>query len=96
MVSWADRIAYVCHDWEDAVLTGIVTPTMLPAEVRERCGDRRGQQLGSFIDALVATVLRCGRIAMDSSDGRGPGGVPRLQLRARLPSPGLRRRRASR
>src|SRR5580704_13380034 len=25
VVSWADRIAYVCHDWEDAVLTGIVT-----------------------------------------------------------------------
>ena len=21
VVSWADRIAYVCHDWEDAVLT---------------------------------------------------------------------------
>ena len=64
VVSWADRIAYVCHDWEDAVVTGIVTPAMLPAEVRERCGDRRGQQLGSFIDALVATVLGSGRIAM--------------------------------
>ena len=24
VVSWADRIAYVCHDWEDAVLAGIV------------------------------------------------------------------------
>jgi dGTPase len=64
VVSWADRIAYVCHDWEDAVLTGIVTPAMLPGEVRERCGDRRSQQLGSFIDALVATVLRGGRVAM--------------------------------
>ena len=26
VVSWADRIAYVCHDWEDAVLAGIVAP----------------------------------------------------------------------
>jgi dGTPase len=64
VVSWADRIAYVCHDWEDAVLAGIVIPAMLPGEVRERCGERRSQQLGSFIDALVATVLRCGRVAM--------------------------------
>ena len=65
-MSWADRIAYVCHDWEDAVATGIVTPSLLPAEVRERCGERRGQQLGTFIDALVATVLATGRIGMDA------------------------------
>jgi len=65
VVSWADRIAYVCHDWEDAVLTGIVTPALLPAIVRERCGERRGPQLGAFIDALVGTVAATGRIAMD-------------------------------
>ena len=64
MVSWADRIAYVCHDFEDAVRSGIVTPEALPAVVRERCGDRRGEQLGTFIDALVATTLRTGRVGM--------------------------------
>ncbi len=65
VVSWADRIAYVCHDWEDAVAAGIVTPALLPAEVRQRCGERRSQQLGAFIDALVATVVTTGRIGMD-------------------------------
>ena len=30
VVSWADRIAYVCHDFEDAVKSGIVTPSALP------------------------------------------------------------------
>ena len=64
VVSWADRIAYVCHDFEDAVKSGIVTPNALPPLVRERCGDRRSQQLGTFIDALVATVLATGRIGM--------------------------------
>ncbi|HEV8298442.1 MAG TPA: HD domain-containing protein, partial [Acidimicrobiales bacterium] len=34
VVSWADRIAYVCHDFEDAVLAGVVTPAMLPPVVR--------------------------------------------------------------
>ena len=38
VVSWADRIAYVCHDFEDAVAAGIVTPEMLPPLVAERCG----------------------------------------------------------
>jgi dGTPase len=65
VVSWADRIAYVCHDFEDAVRSGIVTPAALPAIVRERCGDRRGRQLGTFIDALVTTTLRTGRVGMD-------------------------------
>jgi dGTPase len=65
VVSWADRIAYVCHDFEDAVRSGIVTPAALPQLVRERCGDRRGEQLGTFIDGLVATTLRTGRIGMD-------------------------------
>ncbi len=64
VVSWADRIAYVCHDFEDAVWSGIVTADALPAVVRERCGDGRGRQLGIFIDALVSTVLDSGRIAM--------------------------------
>jgi dGTPase len=64
VVSWADRIAYVCHDFEDAVRSGIVTPAALPTVVRERCGDRRGRQLGTFIDALVGTTLRTGRVGM--------------------------------
>src|SRR5437016_4969029 len=27
VVAWADRIAYVCHDFEDAVNAGIVSPS---------------------------------------------------------------------
>ncbi len=64
VVSWADRIAYVCHDFEDAVKSGIVTPSALPELVRRRCGDQRSQQLGTFIDALVSTILAHGTIGM--------------------------------
>jgi len=65
VVSWADRIAYVCHDFEDAVSTGIASQERLPTIVLERCGPRRGTQLGSFIDAMVSTALSTGRIGMD-------------------------------
>jgi dGTPase len=64
VVSWADRIAYVCHDFEDAVAAGIVTPAMLPDLVVERCGRRRGQQLGAFIGGVVEAVARTGRVGM--------------------------------
>jgi dGTPase len=65
VVSWADRVAYVCHDWEDAVLTGIVSPHQLPLIVRDLCGERRSAQLGAFIHALVAATLRSGQVGMD-------------------------------
>ena len=67
VVSWADRIAYVCHDFEDAVRAGIVTPAMLPQSVLERCGDRRSLQLGGFINAVVGASLASGEIGMDDS-----------------------------
>ena len=63
--SWADRVAYVCHDWEDAVVTGIVSPHQLPAAVREFCGQRRSMQLGAFIHGLVNATLRSGQVGMD-------------------------------
>jgi dGTPase len=66
VVSWADRVAYVCHDFEDAVSAGIVDTEELPALVRERCGVRRGQQLGSFINAMIRTVHSTGVIGMDA------------------------------
>ncbi len=64
VVSWADRIAYVCHDWEDAVSAGIVTSAQLPDEVRALCGTARSSQLGAFIDAVVDAVTATGRIGM--------------------------------
>jgi dGTPase len=64
VVSWADRIAYVCHDWEDAVSAGIVTPAMLPEIVRERCGETRSHQLRSFISGVTSATLTSGRVGM--------------------------------
>lgn len=64
VVSWADRIAYVCHDFEDAVSAGIVTPAMLPDEVRDRCGETRSAQLGAFIGGMLAAIGATGRIGM--------------------------------
>ena len=66
VVSWADRIGYVCHDFEDAVLAGIVDQRELPDAVAARCGTSRGAQLGAFIDAVVATALATGTVGMDA------------------------------
>jgi len=66
VVSWADRIAYVCHDFEDAEHTGIVAAHELPELVRERCGTTRRDQLAVFIGGVVTASSLGGRIGMDA------------------------------
>ena len=64
VVSWADRIAYVCHDFEDAVYAGIVTAKDLPDIVRRRCGTTRREQLSAFIGGMIEAARVTGRIGM--------------------------------
>jgi dGTPase len=63
-VAWADRIAYVCHDFEDAVRAGILVPDDLPAAVRDVVGPRRSQQIGAFVLAVLDAIERTGRVGM--------------------------------
>jgi len=64
VVAWADRIAYVCHDFEDAVSAGIVAADELPPLVRERCGDRRSTQIAQFIAGVVSATTSSGSVSM--------------------------------
>jgi dGTPase len=64
VVAWADRIAYVCHDFEDAVDAGVVHPRELPAAVAEVVGHDRRSQLHGFITAMVDTIADTGVVAM--------------------------------
>lgn len=66
VVSWADRVAYVCHDFEDAVTAGVVRPDDLPEQVRSFCGTSRRMQLAGFIGAMISATERTGRIGMTS------------------------------
>lgn len=68
VVSWADRIAYVCHDFEDAVAARVVTPDQLPAIVRDRIGVDRSTQLGTLIRAMISATAETGRIGMINHD----------------------------
>jgi dGTPase len=64
VVAWADRIAYVCHDFEDACRAGILTPEDLPSEVVDVVGTRRSAQIGAFVLAVLDAIDRTGRVGM--------------------------------
>src|SRR3954463_5520128 len=61
VVSWADRIAYVCHHFGGPFAAGPVGPEELPPVVRARCGARRSQQLHAFINGLIRAAADTGR-----------------------------------
>ncbi len=67
VVSWADRIAYLCHDFEDAVDAGVVRADDLPDAVAVLCGPTRRLQLHSFIRALVTSTVGNGSVGMDTA-----------------------------
>jgi dGTPase len=64
VVAWADRIAYVCHDFEDAVGAGILTPADLPDAVTDVVGRTRSQQIEHFVVAVLDAIDRTGHVGM--------------------------------
>jgi len=52
-VRFADRIAYINHDLDDAIRAGILKPEDVPLRVREKCGDRNSQRINAIITDLV-------------------------------------------
>jgi dGTPase len=66
VVSWADRIGYVTHDYNDAVREGIVESADLPRSVRELGGTTQSSQIRAFVRAMVETAERTGKLGMSS------------------------------
>lgn len=73
VVRWADRIAYCCHDLEDAASAGVVDPTAVPPSVAEVLGIRRSNQLRTLVEGLVETITSTGRIALSDSQATALG-----------------------
>ncbi len=66
VVSWADRVAYVCHDFEDACRAGIVTTRMLPEIVKTRLGIEKGHQLNVLITDIIHTTSQVQKVGMST------------------------------
>ena len=63
-VRFADRIAYLSHDAEDAVRAGILRPDDFPNTVLDVLGPPTGRWIGTMIDAVLEYSAATGTIAM--------------------------------
>jgi dGTPase len=51
---WADRIAYVSHDVDDAIRAGVLTEDDIPQNVRDVLGPTRRERLDAMVRSIVA------------------------------------------
>ena len=68
VVAWADRIAYVCHDFEDAVDAGIINAGDLPRDITDVLGTGRRSQLHALITAMVDTISVTGTVSLRTAE----------------------------
>ncbi len=53
IVKFADRIAYINHDIDDACRAGILRREEIPNELREVLGDSHGQRIDTMVNAVI-------------------------------------------
>lgn len=53
IVRYADQIAYIHHDMDDAVRAGILAESDVPLEIRQILGETRGERLDRLVAALI-------------------------------------------
>jgi len=70
LLSWSDRCAYLAHDADDAIRSGIIAAADLPRSVRELCGTRQSTQIRAFVGALIRSIETTGKVGMDEEMAR--------------------------
>jgi dGTPase len=71
-VRYADRIAYLSHDAQDAVRAGVLEPADLPARARAVFGEPGSAMVGAMIEAVVDGSLDPGNEAGSVVMAPGP------------------------
>ena len=53
IVKTGDRIAYLCHDYDDALRAGLLQPTDLPATARQVLGDNPSTMITTMVEDMI-------------------------------------------
>ena len=71
IVRYADQIAYVNHDIDDAIRAGILTESEIPGELRELLGCRHRERINTVVCDIIATARNTGELRMSEQIHRG-------------------------
>lgn len=65
IIHFADRIAYINHDIDDAVRAGIIRENDIPQHLRKRLGETHGRRIDTLVTAMIEYGQRYLEIGMD-------------------------------
>jgi dGTPase len=66
IVKFADRIAYINHDIDDACRGGILSPNDIPKHIRYVLGDTHSERINTMVHSIIKESGGKNRIAMQS------------------------------
>lgn len=64
VVRWADRIAYVNHDIDDAIRAGILTDSDIPRSVSRVLGESHSERIDTLVCDMIVTSREAGDIVL--------------------------------
>lgn len=64
IVKFADRIAYINHDIDDACRAGILCTEDIPQDLRELLGDTHSKRINTMVTSVIQASTDCGEIRM--------------------------------
>lgn len=65
LIKFADRIAYVNHDIDDAIRAGVLSENDLPEECIEKLGNSPSKRIDSMVRAVISETDRSGKVGME-------------------------------
>ena len=71
LIKYADRIAYINHDIDDAVRGGVLTNDMIPERFRRILGNTHSERIDTMVKSLVSGTMKnfekgIGELCMDT------------------------------
>ena len=69
IVKFADRIAYINHDIDDACRAGIMVIENIPKDIRDVLGDRHGQRINTMVSSVIEASTDKPEIGMTKEVG---------------------------
>lgn len=65
VIRYADRIAYINHDIDDALRAGILRQEEIPADLRAILGEHHGQRINTMVSSVIAASTDRPQISME-------------------------------
>lgn len=69
IICYADRIAYINHDIDDACRAGILSPDSIPQSLRRVLGNTHSERISTMVQSIVNESGKCGDITMGDEVG---------------------------